>query len=220
MEETITILRIFDFDETIAHTESETRVRSPDGSEATLGTQKDFEEYMHAAAAKENIKSFDAVDDLMAIGYDIDLSDFAIVKDPKEITVITNIIREFPENSKTYILTARRGNALGPILDYLDDIGINSSKIRAIATQGNSKGDVIATMLKQKLMPNGKSNINRVEYYEDSQKNIDDVFKKVCIAPASEISDIKPVDFELVVNKVINNDGHYKIKQLECIPPN
>ena len=32
IEEPITTLRIFDFDETIAHTQSETRVTAPDGS--------------------------------------------------------------------------------------------------------------------------------------------------------------------------------------------
>ena len=33
MEEPITTLRIFDFDETIAHTRSETRVKAPDNSD-------------------------------------------------------------------------------------------------------------------------------------------------------------------------------------------
>ena len=40
MEEPITTLRIFDFDETIAHTESETRVKAPNGTEATLRNQQ------------------------------------------------------------------------------------------------------------------------------------------------------------------------------------
>ena len=53
MEEPITTLRIFDFDETIAHTESETRVTAPDGTETTMRNQQEFEEYMSAAAAKE-----------------------------------------------------------------------------------------------------------------------------------------------------------------------
>ena len=44
--EPVTTLRIFDFDETIAHTESETRVTAPDGSTATLRDQQEFEEYM------------------------------------------------------------------------------------------------------------------------------------------------------------------------------
>ena len=216
--EPITTLRIFDFDETIAHTESETRVKAPDGSEATLRDQQEFEEYMNAAAAKEGIEAFDAVDQLMELGYQIDLSDFSIVKNPLEITLVTDKLRESHENAKTYIMTARRGNSLGPILDYLDEIGIDSSKVRAIATQGESKGDVMANMLRQKLMPDGKSNINKIEYYEDSEKNINDVLEKVCENPA--IADIKPIDFELIINKVINNDGQYSIQRIECGSPN
>ena len=149
MEEPITTLRIFDFDETIAHTRSETRVKAPDGSEATLGNQKEFEEYMRAAAASEGIETYDPVRDLQELGYQIDLSDFSIVKDPSEITVVTDIMRNFPEDSKTYIMTARRGDALGPIMDYLDEIGIDSSQVRPIATQGESKGDVMIAMMKK-----------------------------------------------------------------------
>ena len=155
VEEPITTLRIFDFDETIAHTRSETRVKAPDGTEATLRDQKEFEAYMREAAAKEGLDVFDPVDALIEIGYDIDLSDFSIVKDPDEITVVTDRLREFPENSKTYIMTARRGNSLGPILEYLEEIGIDSNQVRPIATQGDSKGDVIVTMIGQKLMPDG-----------------------------------------------------------------
>tara|TARA_R100000664_G_C2741585_1_gene129970 strand:+ start:242 stop:940 length:699 start_codon:yes stop_codon:yes gene_type:complete len=212
--EPITTLRIFDFDETIAHTESETRVKAPDGSIATLRNQKEFEEYMNTAAEKEGVEAFDAVDRLMNMGYQIDLSDFSIVKDPFEITIVTDIMRQFPEDSKTYIMTARRGNSIGPIIDYLDDIGIDAGNVRVIATQGDSKGDVMAKMMSNKIMPDGKSNINRIEYYEDSQKNIDDVLYKVCEDP--ELNDIKPLDFELVINKVINNDGDYTIEQIKC----
>ena len=63
-------------------------------------------------------------------------------------------------------------------------------------------------------MSDGKSNINRIEYYEDSQKNIDDVLRKVCESP--ELDEIKPLDFGLVINKVINNNGQYNIQQIEC----
>jgi hypothetical protein len=218
MEEPITTLRIFDFDETITHTRSETRVKAPDGSEATLGNQKEFEEYMRAAAASEGIETFDPVRDLQELGYQIDLSDFSIVKDPEEITVVTDIMKNFPEDSKTYILTARRGNSIGPIIDYLEQIGMPGDQIRVMATQGESKGDVMVAMMKNKIMSNGKSNINRIEYYEDSEKNIDDVLIKVCEAP--ELDEIKPIDFELIINKVINNEGQYNIQRIECNQPN
>jgi hypothetical protein len=212
--EPVTTLRIFDFDETIAHTRSETRVKAPDGSTATLGNQKEFEEYMKLAAAKEDIETFDPVRDLQELGYEIDLSDFSIVKDPDEITVVTDIMKNFTSDSRTYVLTARRGDSLGPIMDYLDQIGVDSSQIRPIATQGESKGDVMIAMMKNKIMNDGKSNINRIEYYEDSQKNIDDVLQKICDNP--EINDIKPDNFELIVYKVINNDDRYNLQKIEC----
>jgi len=213
--EPITTLRIFDFDETIAHTRSQTRVRAPDGSTATLSDQKEFEEYMEAAAQKEGIDAFDAVDKLMELGYKIDLSDFSIVKDPDEITVVTDILRNFPEDSKTYIMTARRGNSIGPIIDYLDEIGIDAGQVRVIATQGDSKGDVMATMIAQKIIKQtGKSNIHRIEYYEDSQKNIDDVLNKIC--DNEKINNIKPEDFELVINKVVHIENSYELQQISC----
>ena len=212
--EPVTTLRIFDFDETIAHTRSETRVKAPDGSSATLGNQKEFEEYMKLAAAKEDIETFDPVRDLQELGYEIDLSDFSIVKDPDEITVVTDIMKNFTSDSRTYVLTARRGDSLGPIMDYLDQIGVDSSQIRPIATQGESKGDVMIAMMKNKIMNDGKSNINRIEYYEDSQKNIDDVLQKICDNP--EINDIKPDNFELIVYKVINNGDRYNLQKIEC----
>ena len=120
MEEPITILRIFDFDETIAHTLSETRVISPDGSIVVLRDQREFESYMKAASEVEGIDVFDPIEELQRKGYDFDLSDFSIVKDPTEIKVVTNILREFPPDSKTFIMTARRGNSLAPIMKYLD----------------------------------------------------------------------------------------------------
>ena len=214
--EPITTLRIFDFDETIAHTRSETRVKAPDGSKATLTNQKQFDEYMRAAAAKEGIQSFDPVRDLQELGYDIDLSDFLMVKQPEEIQIVTDILKQFPKDSKTYILTARRGGAIGPIIDYLEEIGIdtNSNDIRVMASQGESKGDVMVAMMKNKIMSDKKSNINRIEYYEDSNKNINDVLQKVCNNP--EIDHLKPQNFELLIYKVVHNEGGYQLEKITC----
>ena len=214
MEEPITTLRIFDFDETIAHTQSETRVTAPDGSTSVLRNQKEFEQYMNNAAEREGINAFDPIDQLVELGYKIDLSDFSIVKDPSEITLVTDIMRNFPEDSKTYIVTARRGNSIGPILEYLDEIGIDSNQVRPIATEGESKGDTIANMIAQKIMPDGKSNIRRIEYYEDSQRNINDVLQKIC--QNKNLDSIKPDDFELIVYKVSRIDSDYNLEEITC----
>ena len=215
VQEPVTTLRIFDFDETIAHTMGVVRVKAPDGSTATLSGQKEFEQYMTQAAEKEGIKSYDPVDDLRKLNYKIDLSDFSIVKDPEEIKVVTNIMKQFSDDSRTYVMTARRGNSLGPILDYIQQIGIDSSQIRPIATEGKSKGDVMVAMMRNKIMSDGKSNIRRIEYYEDSQRNIDDVLSKICDNPA--INDIKPSDFELVIYKVVKqSEDIYALQEIRC----
>ena len=216
IEEPITTLRIFDFDETIAHTQSETRVTAPDGSTDVLRNQKEFEQYMNTAAEREGIDAFDPIDQLVELGYKIDLSDFSIVKDPFEINLVTDIMRNFPADSKTYIITARRGNSIGPILNYLDEINIDSNQVRPIATEGESKGDVIANMIAQKIMPSGKSNIHRIEYYEDSQRNIDDVLQKVC--QNENLDHIKPDDFELIIYKVIRDksNNNYNLEEISC----
>ena len=213
-EEPITTLRIFDFDETIAHTQSETRVTAPDGSIDVLRNQKEFEQYMNTAAEREGINAFDPIDQLVELGYKIDSSDFSIVKDPSEITLVTDIMRNFPGDSKTYIVTARRGNSIGPILNYLDEIGIDSNQVRPIATEGESKGDTIANMIAQKIMPDGKSNIHRIEYYEDSQRNIDDVLQKVC--QNDNLDHIKPDDFELIIYKVVGINDNYQLEEITC----
>ena len=205
-EEVVDTLRIFDFDETIAHTRSETRVKAPDGSEAPLTSQQEFEGYMSAAAAKEGLTDFDPIDGLMAKGYDIDLSDFSEVKDPEEITVVTDELRHVPVNAKNYIITARRGSSLGPILNYLEELGIDPNTVRPIATAGESKGAVIANMIKQKIMADGESNIKRVEYYEDSDKNIQDVMNHLC--PEKLV--------ELVVYKVIKSEEGYSLQHIGC----
>ena len=102
----------------------------------------------------------------------------------------------------------------------MDEIGIDTkiNDIRVLATQGESKGDVMVAMMKNKIMPNGKSNINRIEYYEDSQKNISDVLNKVC--NNEEINDVKPEDFELVIYKVTRISARrgtrYNLEPISC----
>jgi len=214
IEEPITTLRIFDFDETIAHTQSKTRVKAPDGTTEELRNQEEFENYMNNAAEREGINAFDPIEQLIELGYQIDLSDFSIVKEPSEISLVTNIMRNFSANSKTYIITARRGDSIGPILSYLDEIGIDSNQVRPIATQGESKGDTIANMIAQKIMPDGKSNISRVEYYEDSERNIQDVLQKVC--ENKNLQPIKPDDFQLIIYKVVETSGIYNLEKITC----
>ena len=63
-------------------------------------------------------------------------------------------------------------------------------------------------------MPDGKSNIHRIEYYEDSDKNIQDVLNSVCENPA--LDEIKPEDFELIIYKVVNIGSGYRLEPQTC----
>jgi len=69
-------------------------------------------------------------------------------------------------------------------------------------------------MIAQKIMPDGKSNIRRIEYYEDSQRNIDDVLQKIC--QNKNLDRIKPDDFELIVYKVSRIDSDYNLEEITC----
>jgi hypothetical protein len=91
---------------------------------------------------------------------------------------------------------------------------MDSSQVRPIATEGESKGDVMVAMMRNKIMSDGKSNIRRIEYYEDSQRNIDDVLSKICDNEA--INDIKPEDFELIIYKVIKSGDNYTLQEIRC----
>jgi len=82
-------------------------------------------------------------------------------------------------------------------LDYIQQIGMDSSQVRPIATEGESKGDVMVAMMRNKIMSDGKSNIRRIEYYEDSQRNIDDVLSKICDNEA--INDIKTNEGKITI---------------------
>ena len=69
-------------------------------------------------------------------------------------------------------------------------------------------------MIAQKIMSDGKSNVQRIEYYEDSQRNIDDVLQKVC--HDDQLESIKPQGFELLVYKVVQIEDGYKLEPITC----
>ena len=50
--------------------------------------------------------------------------------------------------------------------------------------------------------------------HEDSQKNIDDVLLKVC--NTEQLLSIKPSNFELIIYKVANIGGEYKLEKIAC----
>ncbi len=148
-------LRVFDFDDTIAKSDSNIHITTDAGEkiEMTPG------EY---ATHKINPN------------YKYDFSEFDEVINPREIKQITNIIRNAlnagTEEREIAILTARDPAAEGPIRNYLDSIGLDTSKItfELLATSDpQAKADWISNRIQ-----NGARD---VLFFDDSGKNVDAV---------------------------------------------
>ena len=85
-------LRFFDFDETIAYTQSNVRVTPPGSEEITLADQKEFDIYAKKKAKEHGVRGYDPVPGLEKLGYQFDFTDFAAVRSPEENKMITKII--------------------------------------------------------------------------------------------------------------------------------
>ena len=141
-------LRIFDFDDTLAKTDS----------------------YVYVKNGKSRIKLtpgqyavYDEKD-----GDQLDFSDFKKVKNPLEIKQITKVLRRMLKKGKggLHILTAR--SLYKPIRKYLSEINIDVSKIYVTALSSNNPQDK-AEWIKNKIDNEG---YNDIYYADDSIKNI------------------------------------------------
>jgi hypothetical protein len=151
-------LRVFDFDDTIAKSDSKIYITTDTGEKITMTPEK-------YATHKMNPN------------YEYDFSEFDEVINPREIVQITNVIRNVlnaeekkPEGREIAILTARDPAAEEPIKNYLESIGLDTSKItfELLATSlPQAKADWIA-----KRIDNGAVD---VLFFDDSGKNVDAV---------------------------------------------
>lgn len=148
-------LRVFDFDDTIAKSDSNIHITTDTGEKIEM-TPAEY------ATHKVNPD------------YEYDFSEFDEVINPREIKQITNIIRNAinagTEGREIAILTARDPAAEGPIRDYLESIGLDTSKItfELLATSDpQAKADWIANRIE-----NGSID---VLFFDDSGKNVDAV---------------------------------------------
>ena len=110
-------LRVFDFDDTLVKTASKIKVTYPDGTTEELSS----EEYAEQGEDLQNIYDF---------------SEFKKVIDPQEIEKVTNILRNVvnadPGGREIVVLSARQPAAEEGIKKYLEEIGIDTSKINFI----------------------------------------------------------------------------------------
>ena len=122
----VTKLRIFDFDETIATTRSSTRVTTPDGRKLEFDDQEKYDQFVKKMALKNNIKTInpdgtarDSVSDLMKMGYMFDYSDFSNVIDPQEndeiVKILGRVVGAKQEREKFSTFSSSCQNQLGQL---------------------------------------------------------------------------------------------------------
>ena len=179
-------LRIFDFDETIAFTQSSVKVITATGGRLTLPTQEEFDRFIASEMSRLSQMGhrfeFDPIPALVEIGYEFDFSDFSRVIDPRENGQVTKIIRAVVEANKmdptreVYVMTARADDARGSIKKYLSSLGFGPDDFTDVITlTGGSKREAIANIIEKHKGENGHTTIESVHFFDDSEKNLKDV---------------------------------------------
>jgi len=147
-----TKLRVFDFDDTLVTSGSRIKL-SYDGSEEYI-TPAEF--------AIQGEKP----------GYEYDYSEFLDVIEPREIrgvtSILRNAIRAGTDGREIAILSARSSGAEGAIRDYLESIGIDTSRI-TFALLGNADPQAKKAWIENRIVNKG---VNDVLFFDDSGKNI------------------------------------------------
>jgi len=148
-------LRVFDFDDTLVKSQSKIRVTRPDGSieELTPG------EYATQGETSEN---------------KYDFSEFESVVEPQEIEKVTNILRNVvnagTDGREVVILTARRAASEDAIKNYLEEIGIDISRITFVLL-GDADPLAKSEWIENKI----KDGATDILFLDDSGKNVDAV---------------------------------------------
>ena len=162
-------LRVFDFDDTIAKSDSKIYITTDNGKEIIM-TPEDY------ATHKVNPE------------YEYDFSEFDEVINPREIKQITNIIRNVlnagTEEREIAILTARDKNAEEPIRKYLEEIGLDTSKITFVLL-GDSDPHAKSSWIYDRIV----AGANDVLFFDDSGKNVDAVEQLKTVEAFSKLID-------------------------------
>ena len=157
--ETASRLSIFDFDETIAFTTGVVNVIDKETGETfETRTQEEYDE----------IKDDDR--------YEFDFSPLDQVHDATENPNITSIIRNrlSDPDTQVMVLTARAPISIDDIHRTLRTFErpIETNNIIMIGVEGGNKGDYLANNVLTKY-----DNIKEIEFYDDSQGNIEDMIQ-------------------------------------------
>jgi hypothetical protein len=151
-------LRVFDFDDTLATTDALVILTLADGS-TTEQTPAEFAVYELGPGESYGPDAF---------------VQFNNVSDPREIKQVTNILRNVVaagnEDRHAAILTARPHGAGTGIAKFLEDIGISAESVEIITLASSLPEDKRRWV--QDRIEQGATD---VEFFDDSQKNIDAV---------------------------------------------
>ena len=165
-------LRVFDFDDTLAKSDSKIHITTDAGENLEMtpseyATHEPREDYLY------------------------DFTEFDQVINPREIKQITNVLRNAinagTEGREIAILTARAPEAEGPIRDYLEGIGFDTSKI-TFELLGDSDPHAKSSWIHDRI----KMGATDVLFFDDSGKNI---------AAVEELKEIFP-DIKIRARKV------------------
>lgn len=155
--ETATRLSIFDFDETIAFTEGYINVIDKEtGEEFQTRSQEEYD------AVKDDDR------------YEFDFSPLDNVHNATENLNVTSIMRDrlSDPNTQVMVLTARAPVSIDDIHRVLRTFEkpIPTDDIIMIGVEGANKGNYLVNTVLSKY-----DNIREIEFYDDSQINIDDM---------------------------------------------
>jgi len=185
---TATRLSVFDFDETLAFSETNIGIVDQEGNIVhTTTNQKEYEKW----EGDERIKSGELK---------FDYSELDVITNPTEIVAITKLLRDATNDpaAQAIVVTARTSRTSDDIQRYLDSIGVPTDDlyIKGMGDEGlgRGKGGFIFSILEE--FPD----IRQVEFYDDSPKNITDV--NAAKAQALEQGMVDEFNVYLVANGV------------------
>ena len=152
---TETKLRVFDFDDTLVKSDSKIKVTDPGGKQSTLTSGE------YATHKKDQRNEYD-------------FSEFDKLINPREVKKVTSILRNVvgagTDGRQNVILTARDSAAEDSIQDYLEEIGIDTSKIDFVLL-GDSTPIAKSRWIEDKI----RTGATDVLFLDDSGKNVEAV---------------------------------------------
>jgi HAD superfamily hydrolase (TIGR01509 family) len=149
-------LRVFDFDDTLVKTDAMIKVTDPKGKTHTM-TPGEFAEHEIDKESQYDFAEFEQ----------------ANLINPREIEKVTKVLRNVVDaggEREVVILTARTPSAQDSIEDYLEDIGIDSSKINIILV-GDPDPAAKANWIENKIVDGATD----ILFLDDSGQNVDAV---------------------------------------------